>query len=67
MFPKNWNIERVKQEIALVYDEMINSGKFEALKVRKSPSYKALDSTGSFWIKIEFDISGNLTNAYPFI
>jgi hypothetical protein len=65
MFPKNWNIDRVKQEIALVYDEMINSGKFEQIKNYRNPQFKALDSTGKFEIIIEFDNLGNITNAYP--
>ncbi|MBK7504552.1 MAG: hypothetical protein IPI52_05540 [Bacteroidetes bacterium] len=64
-FPKNWNIDRVKQEIALVYDEMINSGKFEQIKNYRNPQFKALDSTGKFEIIIEFDNLGNITNAYP--
>jgi hypothetical protein len=27
-FPKNWDITRVKEEVALVYEQMIKSGKF---------------------------------------
>jgi len=64
MFPKNWDIKRVKEEIALVYDEMIKSGMFNVLKVRKSPSFRTLDSSGKFKIVIEFDEIGNITNAY---
>ena len=65
MFPENWNIERVKEEIALVYDKMIDSGVFEQIKNHRTPSFKSLDSNGIFEIKIEFDEFGNITNAYP--
>ncbi|MDR6969180.1 hypothetical protein J2X31_003207 [Flavobacterium arsenatis] len=65
MFPINWNIQRVKEEIALVYENMIKSGTFEQIKNHKSPSFKTLDSTEEFEIKIEFDEIGNITNAYP--
>lgn len=44
---------------------MIKSGMFNVLKVRKSPSFKSLDSSGKFEIVIEFDEIGNITNAYP--
>lgn len=47
MFPKNWDITRVKEEIALVYDKMNNYGIFNQIKNR-SPSFKALGSTGGF-------------------
>lgn len=67
MFPKNWNIQKVKEEIALLYEEMMNSGKFNELVIKKTPHYKALDSRGNFWIKIEFDNVGNITNAHPLI
>lgn len=67
MFPKNWDIALVKDEIALVYDKMIKSGKFEKLKNMKTPSYIDKNSSGSFLIKIEFDEFGDLTNAYPWV
>ncbi len=65
MFPTNWDITRVKQEIALVYEKMIQSSKFDEIKNMKSPKYKNLDSNNKFEIVIEFDQFGNLTNAYP--
>lgn len=61
MFPENWNIQRVKEEIALVYDEMIKTG-FE-LKWENN-KYFGTSSTG-FEIQIEVDKTGNLTNAFP--
>lgn len=65
MFPKNWDIKRVKEEIALVYDTLISSGRFDELKIRRSPSFKSPNSNNSFDILIEFDELGNITNAYP--
>ncbi|WDT67887.1 hypothetical protein [Cloacibacterium sp. TD35] len=66
MFPKNWNITRVKEEIALVYDEMIKSGKtFNPQSINRKFDFPC--STGHFRIQIEFDELGNLTNAYPIV
>jgi hypothetical protein len=61
-FPKNWNIQRVKEEIALVYEEMIKSGK---LFKYENNTFVSMDSTNSFLIQIEFDNLGNLTSSYP--
>lgn len=66
MFPKNWDIQRVKEEVALVYEEMTNSEKiFHPQSLNRK--FDALNSTGTFRIQIEFDELGNLTNAYPII
>lgn len=67
MFPINWDIKRVKEEIALVYDAMLESGIFESVKMHRSPQFRAFDSSGKFKIKIEFDSSGNITNSSPII
>lgn len=61
-FPKNWDIRRVKQEIAIVYDEMIKSGRNFPYVNNK---FFFLNSNKSFEIQIEFDQFGNLTSAYP--
>lgn len=61
-FPKNWDIKRVKEEIALMYDEMLKSGKSFPYDNNK---FFHLDSTRRFEIQIEFDKLGNLTSAYP--
>jgi hypothetical protein len=63
MFPKNWDIIRVKEEISLVYDKMIKSGK--ELKY-DNDFFIENNSIGTFKIKIEFDKFGNITNSYPF-
>lgn len=61
-FPINWDIKRVKQEIALVYDEMLKSERSFPYENNK---FFFLDSTNSFEIQIEFDKFGKLTSAYP--
>jgi len=65
-FPKNWDIKRVKEEIALVYEEMIRSGKtYHSRSTNRKFDY--MNSEGTFEIHIEFDELGNITNAYPII
>jgi len=59
MFPKNWGITRMNEEIALIYDE--------AVRLEKQFDYIQKNSLGTFKIKIEFDSFGNITNAYPII
>lgn len=66
LFPKNWDIQRVKEEIALVYNEMIKSGKEYNLQ-STNRKFDGPSSTGGFRIQIEFDELGNITNAYPII
>ena len=63
MFPKNWDIQRVKDEIALVYEDLVKTG-YDF----RYPNYphRFQDSTGKFIIQIEVDNLGNITNAYPF-
>ncbi len=66
MFPENWDLIRVKEEIALVYDEMMkNRKKFHPKS--KNRDYISLNSEKTFKIKIEFDEFSNFTNAYPWI
>lgn len=65
-FPKNWGIQRVKQEIALVYDEMMKSGRiYDPRSTNRKFDFPCSD--GSFRIQIEFDELGNLTSAYPIV
>ena len=66
MFPKNWDITRVKEEIVFVYEEMIKSGKqFHPKSTNRY--YISMNSEKTFKIKIEFDELGNITNAYPWL
>ncbi|WP_452598014.1 EndoU domain-containing protein [Pontimicrobium sp. MEBiC01747] len=65
-FPKNWDIIRVKEEIALAYDKMKASGiTYNPRSTNRK--YDTINSEGTFEIRIEFDELGNLTNAYPLI
>lgn len=65
-FPKNWDIKRVKEEIALVYDEMLKSGRVYDPRATNR-KFDFLCSDGTFRIQIEFDELGNLTSAYPIV
>ncbi len=64
MFPINWNITRVKQEIALVYDEMM---KYKSQLKNGISDFSFPSSNGTFVIQIKTDQSGNITNAFPLI
>ncbi len=61
MFPINWDITRVKQEIALVYDDLVNTG----YNFRAKKHTHICKSTTGFYIKIEVDQFGNIIDAYP--
>lgn len=54
----------MKEEVAYVYEQMILSGKSFPYDNNK---FKGLSSDGAFEIRIEFDKTGNITNAYPLI
>lgn len=63
-FPKNWDIKRVKEEVALIYDDLIKNGK----DFSKPPfKHRLPNSEKTFKILIEFDEFGNMTSAYPLI
>ncbi|MGV7105996.1 EndoU domain-containing protein [Flavobacterium sp. U410] len=67
MFPKNWNITRIQEEVAYVYENTVvkginifrNNGKFD--------QYLFTSSDESFKILIEIDNLGNIMNAYPYL
>ncbi|MCP1997086.1 EndoU domain-containing protein [Flavobacterium sp. HSC-61S13] len=64
MFPINWDITRVKQEIALVYDEMIKVN----IKLKSANNkFQFPAPNGKFRIQIEVDQLGNITNAFPIL
>jgi hypothetical protein len=68
IFPKNWSVERIQQEVAWVYENTVAKG------VNKRPrqpndlfnKYDGL-STSGFKIRVEVDDIGNIMNAYPII
>ena len=68
MFPKNWSEQRIKEEIAFVYENTFikNSGKKVRLTTDKFDKFEGLTTTG-FNIRIEVDELGNIMNAYPLI
>ncbi|WP_299105594.1 EndoU domain-containing protein [uncultured Tenacibaculum sp.] len=68
MFPKNWNEQRVKEEIAFVYENTFIKGvnKRPSQHADKFDKFEGL-STSGFKIRIEIDKSGNIMNAYPII
>ncbi len=61
-FPKNWDINRIKEEISVVYDYLILEGKDFSKPTFK---YTRQNTERTFEILIEFAEVGNLTNAYP--
>ncbi|REC80577.1 hypothetical protein DRF60_00035 [Chryseobacterium elymi] len=68
MFPKNWDLKRIQEEIAYVYENTVVK---RVGQLRRSPTdlfdkYEALTTNG-FKVRIEVDTSGNIMNAYPII
>jgi len=67
MFPKNWDVKRIQQEIAYVYENTVEKGiglNPDSLS-KKFKQYKFKDSSGKFDILIEIDEAENIMNAYP--
>ncbi len=69
MFPRNWSVKRIKEEVALVYENTVMKGvgldpNSINLKFKK---YKMKDSLGNFDILIEIDDLGNIINSYPLL
>ncbi|KQS52862.1 hypothetical protein ASG38_16250 [Flavobacterium sp. Leaf359] len=66
MFPKNWDLIRIQQEIAYVYEKTVSKG---VGKLTRNPNdlFNGFlgTSTSGFDIKIEVDDLGNIMNAYP--
>lgn len=65
MFPKNWNITRVKEEISLIYSKKVKLGD-ETNLLFENNKFHDRASSGNFEILIEVDKQGNITNAYPY-
>ncbi|MFC6097346.1 EndoU domain-containing protein [Flavobacterium qiangtangense] len=68
IFPKNWSLERIQEEIAFVYENTVAKG---VGKLQKGPTdlfdkYENFTTNG-FKIRIEVDDLGNIMNAYPII
>lgn len=66
MFPRNWSIKRIQEEVALVYENTVAKG---LSQIPRQPTdvfdkYRGA-STSGFDIIIETDDFGNIMNAYP--
>jgi hypothetical protein len=69
MFPRNWSLERIRQEVAFVYENTVAKGKGlnpESV-TKKFKQYKFKNSSNNFDILIEVDDLDNIMNAYPLI
>ena len=67
MFPKNWNIERIQEEVAWVYENTVakNIGFIEENIENGISKYRG-KSTNGFTIQIEIK-EGSIINSYPII
>ncbi|MBB4806725.1 hypothetical protein HNP38_002021 [Chryseobacterium defluvii] len=67
MFPKNWDIKRIREEIAYVYDNTVakNVGQLPSKPNDLFNKYEHFSNDGSFKILIEVDDTGQIMNSYP--
>ncbi len=65
MFPKNWDVKRIQEEIAYVYENTVAKGGAIYDDTGKFMKYRYYSSDGTFKILIEVDDSGTIMNAYP--
>lgn len=66
MFPKNWDLQRIKEEIAYVYELAQKDKNLIKIESTKTTFGKIEgNTTSSFKIVIEFDINRNIMNSYP--
>jgi len=66
MFPSNWDLEQIKQEIAFVYENTVAKGVGQIPKKKKGILNKFIgESTSRFDIVLEIDDYGKILNAYP--
>lgn len=68
MFPKNWSLERIQEEIAYVYEKAINDSSLVKIKATTTKLGRMeAECSNGFKIRIEFDMEKNILNAYPVI
>jgi hypothetical protein len=67
MFPKNWDLNRISNEVARVYENTVAKGLPAFDSTGKFTKYRFFTSDGKFKILIEVDDLGNIMNAYPHI
>ncbi len=68
MFPKNWKIERIQEEVAWVYEKAIKDNTLIKIEATASKLGRMeAECSSGFKIRIEFDMKKNILNAYPVI
>lgn len=67
MFPKNWSIKRIQEEVSYIYENTVvnNNGFIEKNFSTGISKYRAI-STNGFKIQIEIK-NKNIINAYPYL
>lgn len=66
IFPKNWNLERIQQEVAFVYENTVARGLGKRPKSVDDVLEKYIgECTSEFDILIEVDEFNRIVNAYP--
>ncbi len=68
MFPINWDLERIQQEVAFVYENTVAKSKGLDIKTleRNIQNYKG-KCTSDFDILIQVDRNKNILDSYPLI
>jgi len=68
MFPKNWSLDRIKEEVAFVYENTVVKGLNKKVRFPDDifDKYEGETLLG-FRIRIEVDELGNIANAFPII
>ncbi len=68
MFPKNWDLERIQQEVAFVYENTVARSKGLDIKTlyRNIQNYKG-KCTSDFDVLIQVDRNKNILDSYPLI
>ncbi|SMC46824.1 EndoU nuclease [Moheibacter sediminis] len=68
MFPKNWKLDRIQEEIAYVYENTVAKGIGQLEKKPTDLFNKFIgESSNGFDILVEVDDVGNIMNAYPYL
>jgi len=65
MFPKNWSLERIKEEVAFVYENTVVKGVIPRHLSDNTLTYDGVSSTG-FKIRIQMK-NGKIINTHPII
>ena len=66
MFPKNWSLERIQEEVAWVYEQSLQNKNM--IRKESTPiSFGKIEgeTTAGFKIIVEYDTNGKIMNSYP--